>query len=472
MPEQEGGRRPPWRGWVRSVAGIPGGLIVVGVVAVVVLASVLGIAGPGTGGEPGTAGAPAASSGGMPSSESVRVPDCPDGEPLTQTLSSGSAWAMCWRIHPDTGLVLEDVAFAPAGHEQVQVLASLTIGQLEVPYDSGARTTEDITAEGFGGRSMLELGDESCGGERISAPIPTIGDGETGTVETREVLCRETVDGGIAYHAKDDRPDAVPLVRRRTDLRLSTISKVGWYEYVTQYTFGADGSITPELGATGDLSPADWSDARHGRPVGRGEHDHATSHSHNVVWKVHWALGGRGGQVVEQYDAEDTHETGPESPVVEGRLLPIPREDTRERENRRWWRVMNPRLLNDDGHPVSYEIALGATSSFTFTRDDEHEHGGYDIAFTQAVDCQEYATANRDAHCGGGVPDYVADREQLDDVVSWVAVGFHHVPRDEDQSPMEAHWQGFTMLPRDVTATRPDVPPERAGINGSPPPAG
>ncbi|GAA1850734.1 copper amine oxidase [Myceligenerans crystallogenes] len=467
MPDQEmGRRRRSWPGWIRRVAVIPGGLPVVAVVAVVVLVSVVWTAGPTTGGEQEGAGAPAASS------DTVREPGCGAGEPLTETLSSGSAWTMCWRIDPDTGLVLEDVTFVPAGHEQVRVLASLTIGQLEVPYDSGVRSTEDITAEGFGGRSMLALGQESCRGERLSAPIPTLGDGETGTVGTREVLCRETVDGGIAYHAKDERADAVPLVERRTDLRLSTISKVGWYEYVTQYTFGADGSITPELGATGDLSPADYSDRSHGWAVGEGEHDHATSHSHNVVWKVHWALGGRGGQVVEQYDAEDTPEMGPRSRVVAGRLLPIPREDTRDRENRRWWRVVNPALLNDDGHPVSYEIGLGATSSFTFTHDDDHEHGGYDIAFTEAEGCQEFATANRDAHCGRGVPDYVEDRERLDDVVSWVAVGFHHVPRDEDQSPMESHWQGFTMVPRDVTATRPDVPPEREGINGSPPPAG
>lgn len=433
-------------------------------VAAVVVTLVVVSAGPTTGGEQTPRGASV-------SSAAVPEPDCAANEPITSTLSSGSAWTMCWRIDPDTGLVLEDVTFVPAGHEPLPVLASLTFGQLEVPYDTGLRTTEDITAQGFGGRSMLTLTEASCGGERIPARLPTIGDGSVGSVETREVLCRETVDGGIAYHSLDEAPGSEPLVERRTDLRLSTVSKVGWYEYVTQYTFGADGSITPELGATGDLSPADYTDQEHGWAVGEGDHDHAASHAHNAVWRVHWALDGRGGQRVEQYDAEDTDEMGPESRVVAGGLEPIVREDTRAAANRRWWRVVNPDRLNDDGHPVSYEIDLGASSSFTFTRDDGHEHGGYDIAFSEATDCELFATANRDGHCGRGVPDFVSDRQELDDVVSWVAVGFHHVARDEDQSPMESHWQGFTMLPRDVTATRPDVPPGREAVNGSPAPA-
>ena len=449
---------------MRRVAIVPGGLILVGVIAAVVLVSVLWPVAPTTGGEQDEAGAP------VPSSSTVNAPDCPENEPITATLSNGSAWTMCWSVDHNMGLVLRDVSFAPTGHDQVQVLSALSIGQLEVPYDTGLRNTEDITDQGFGGRSMLTLTDASCGGERIATDLPVVGGGDVGNVETREVLCRERVDGGISYHAQEERVGVEPLVTRRTDLRLSTISKVGWYEYVTQYTFGADGSITPQLGATGELSPADYTDEKHGWAIGEGDHDHAASHSHNVVWKVHWAIGGRGGQRVEQFDARDTGEKGPESPVVEGSLERITSEDTRKMENRRWWRVLNPELHNADGHPVSYEIDLGATSSFTFVRDDGHEHAGYDIAFTEADDCQEFATANRDGHCGRGVPDYV-DGQRLDDVVSWVAVGFHHVPRDEDQSPMESHWQGFTMLPRDVTATRPDLPPAKQGVNGSPPPA-
>jgi primary-amine oxidase len=34
-------------------------------------------------------------------------------------------------------------------------------------------------------------------------------------------------------------------------------------------------------------------------------------------------------------------------------------------------------------------------------------------------------------------------------------VGYHHVARDEDADPMPVHWQGFRIVPRDVTAENP-----------------
>ncbi|WP_460890539.1 copper amine oxidase [Promicromonospora xylanilytica] len=395
---------------------------------------------------------------------------CPQNEPITQELLSGSTWTMCWRVDPDRGLVLEDVHFAPTGREPVQVLAALSIGQLEVPYDTGLRNTEDITTQGFGGRQMMTLTETECLGERIETYVPKIGDGSMGGGgERRPVLCQEVVDGGIAYRSSDS---AGTEVARRTDLRLATISKVGWYEYVSQYTFGSDGTIRSDLGATGDLSPEDYGDdPAHGWPVGPGDSDYATSHSHNAVWRVHWALGGQGGQVVEQYDAAPTGEQGPRSPLVEGGLTRIPREGTAEAADRRWWRVMNPDVLNEDGHEISYQVEVGATTPFEFTKDHRHDdsdQAGYTVAFTEADDCQLFATANKEGLCGSGVLDFAQDEEKLSDVVTWVAVGFHHVARDEDQSPMEMHWQGFTLTPRDLTAQRVDVPQAREDVNGKP----
>jgi primary-amine oxidase len=400
--------------------------------------------------------------------------ECAENDPITQELRSGSTWTMCWRVDASRGLVLEDVHFAPAGHGPVQVLAELSIGQLEVPYDTGLRNTEDITTQGFGGSHMMTLSETECLGERLGTYVPKIGDGSMGGGgERRAVLCQEVVDGGIAYRSSDGGETEVA---RRADLRLATISKVGWYEYVSQYTFGDDGSIRSDLGATGDLSPEDYGDdPAHGWAVGPGDTDYATSHSHDAVWRVHWALGGRGGQAVEQYDAEPTGEQGPRSPLVAGGLTPITHEGTAQAADRRWWRVFNPDVLNEDGHEISYQVDLGATTPFELTQDHHHdsgggagEDGGYAVAFTEADDCQLFATANKEGTCGSGVLDFAQDEAELSDVVTWVAVGFHHVARDEDQSPMEMHWQGFTLTPRDLTAQRADPPSAREDVNGKP----
>lgn len=395
---------------------------------------------------------------------------CPENEPITQELLSRSTWSMCWRVDSSRGLVLEDVHFTPAGHEPVQVLAELSIGQLEVPYDTGLRNTEDITTQGFGGPQMMTLTKTECLGERLGTYLPKVGDGSLGGGgEKRSVLCQEVVDGGIAYRSGEG---AGAEMARRTELRLATVSKVGWYEYVSQYTFGSDGTIRSDLGATGDLSPEDYGDdPAHGWPVGPGDTDYATSHSHNAVWRVHWALGGQGEQVVEQYDAAPTGEQGPRAPLVEGRLTRITHEGTAEAADRRWWRVVNPDVLNEDGHEISYQVDLGATTPFELTQDHHHDDvddAGYAIAFTEADDCQLFATANKEGTCGSGVLDFAQDEAELSDVVTWVAVGFHHVARDEDQSPMEMHWQGFTLTPRDLTAQRVDPPPARKDVNGKP----
>lgn len=394
--------------------------------------------------------------------------DCGDGQELAKTLSSGATWSMCWSVDPAFGLVLSEVHIAPPGAAPISIIDSLSISQLEVPYDTGERLTSDISESGFGGARMKTLEQESCIGDRLAADIPDAGDGTYGKTRNREVLCSEVVDGGLAYHSSEL---VSPAVARTENWQLSTVSRVGWYEYVTQYVFGADGSIGVRLGATGDLSPFDYTDEDHGSSVGEGDHDHAASHSHNAVWRVHWALGGDGGMAVEQYDAAPTGADGAQSPVLQGTTTPLQNPATAEWVDRRWWRVLAPDVLNDDGHPLSYQIDLERSDSFTFVED--HHHGadaGYDVAFTNADDCQLYATRNAKLGCGDGVPDFVqrGAGQTLDDVVSWVAIGFHHVPRDEDQSPMEMHWQGFTLLPRDLTAQRFDVPDGHEELNGVP----
>ncbi|MFC7624505.1 hypothetical protein [Microlunatus sp. GCM10028923] len=395
--------------------------------------------------------------------------DCAQNQPIATALSSGSSWAMCWRIDPYSGLTLENIHFTPVGRAPIMVLASLAIGQLEVPYDTGERTTEDITDHGFGGRNLQTLSGTECAGEILTTHVPNFGDGKVGGGEDRGVLCQAEVDTGIAYRAQSGgKVD----VARGTALNLSTISKVGWYEYVNSYQFGADGSIRPALGATGDLSPEDYTDdPSQGRPIGPGDSHHAASHSHNAVWRLHWALGGRGGQRAEQYDADLTGDQGPKSPELTGELTPITEETTRKIENRRWWRIVNPAVLNEDRHPISYQIEIGDTDSYRFT-DEARDHDdapepAYDIAFTEYAACELFATKNRSCP-ERSVMGYLRDQQALDDVVSWVAVGFHHVVRDEDQSPMDLHWQGFTLLPRDLTAQRPDLPEGRTKINGRP----
>lgn len=411
-----------------------------------------------------------AGAGGQPSAGPAPQQECQESQqPISRTLSTGASWSMCWSVDPMLGLVLSDIHFSPTPAESIPIISRMSLAQLEVPYDSGSRITSDITSAGFGGPNMQSISDAECPAERLSATIPNVGDGtKFGKSPVREVLCSQETQSELSFRSGDL---GQVVAKQRQDWQLSTISKVGWYEYVNQVTFGAEGSIRPTLGATGDLSPVDYSDAEHGWAVGPGDHDHATNHSHNAVWKIDWALGGETGQRVEQFDATDTGEQGEFSPIVNGSLTAISHPATAQWADRRWWRVLAPGTLNADQHPISYQIDMGKSDGFTFVDDAEH-HGdnvGYDVAFTNADECHVFATLNR-GRCGRGVLDYVEQGKNvpLDDVVSWVAVGYHHVPRDEDQSPMEMHWQGFNLMPRDLTSTRIDAPQDRPTFNGKP----
>jgi hypothetical protein len=129
-----------------------------------------------------------------------------------------------------------------------------------------------------------------------------------------------------------------------------------------------------------------------------------------------------------------------------------------------WWRVLNPSSLNPDGHARSYEIVNDAIQNpyDPLTRPK--------VSFTNNHACQEYASDNLNVGCPGlAVPDYVAaEAEPLTDPVAWVNVGFHHIDRDEDQSPMPTHWQEFSLVPRDLLAQQAATPDERSCINGGP----
>lgn len=418
--------------------------------------------------------APVANAPGRAGSRGVD-PTCAKGTaPMSHRFASGAQWQMCWRVDPHQGLVLAKITYTAPGAKPLTVIEEMALSQLEVPYDSGKRMTRDITDHGFGGRNMRTLKGDDCVGERVEASIPDFGTGAVGGSETRAILCVDEVDAGLGRRSTWG---GRPISRRGRTFELSTLSTVGWYEYMTHYGFGEGGEIVPRLGATGDLSPEDFTDAvQWGSPVGPGSEERAVSHSHNAVWRIHWALGGE--QRVQEYNADFADRRGDRSAVIDGTWTTLHDEAMRLRRSRRWWRVVGPDK-NGDGHDVSYKIQLDGVDDYTphaaSSSDTAGSRGvgdtdaafGYDIAFSEYDACELYATRNLLAGCPtNDVPAIVANRQRLRDVVSWVAVSFHHVPRDEDQSPMDVHWQGFSMLPFDAFAQNPLTPGDRADVNG------
>ncbi|MFD7132318.1 copper amine oxidase [Streptomyces sp. NPDC059894] len=390
--------------------------------------------------------------------------ECSAAYRIQQKLTSGTTWRMCWRHEAKSGIVLEDISYQPPGESRpIRVLNSARIAQIHVPYDDGKNEYNDITDFNFG-NGMVNLAPGECPGGTIkTVKVPEAYNSETPNVKG---LCTTTRAHGHAYRMQTDSGKVHQAQGK--DLLVYSVNKVGWYEYITEWRFSDDGAIGMNVGATGSLSPFDY-DAGDGRgwPLGKGAKAYATSHNHNVFWRLDFGLDGSSKTKVEQYDSKvSPPASGRPGPSNKTTRTTVTKERAGDAANMRWWRVVSTAGKNKDGHPRSYEIVTGAGTTYpgrAFTR--------HDVYFTQYNPCEQYASNNvRD--CGSPRHGYSVDKwvngQTLTHPVAWVNVGFHHVARDEDQQPMPVHWQGFSLAPRDVTAMNPLTPRALAGENGRP----
>ncbi|MFI5934031.1 primary-amine oxidase [Actinoplanes sp. NPDC051494] len=406
-----------------------------------------------------------------PASAAPEASPCGAAAMVQETLPNGTTWQLCWRINNLAGLVLNNVFVSTKLQpEPVQVLSSIRLAQLNVPYDTGETEYNDLTEYGLGGWSLETITDSDCrnGSKRVGT------DGSDNP-EQRAVLCVSAEPTGQAYRLNEYDYDPETGEESQTlyteqgyDLVLRSISKVGWYEYVSEYRLSDTGQITANLGATGDLAPNEYSTADNGWPIGKQARDYATMHYHSAFWRVDFNIGGKGGEAVEQYDTKLDGQGTMAAKLLTTKKA-IAKEGSYTKVDRRWWRVVSQKSLNADGHQRSYELGLGADDPY-----EGHPETQPDVTFTQANLCEKWASDNAaDPECpleSRTIIDFAANKEKLTDPVMWVRAGFHHVPRDEDQSPMPMHWQGFQLIPRDFTAMNPLTPDARKDLNGNPQP--
>lgn len=416
----------------------------------------------------------AAPAGAVPvAQEPVATPAaCSQQGSIVRTLENGTSWSMCWNIDSKKGLVIEALSVkAPGDTGYRRVLDSLSLAQLNVPYDSGQHQWNDITSYGFGNQYLQKLDESECpDGELIDVEqvwLQRSGTTNKYVERTIPAICVQEVATGLSYRSHEQDwgsiDDKLLFTDQGSELVVSTVSKVDWYEYQSQYRMTDNGTITARLGATGDISPEDFADPAYGWPVGAGSTDHATSHHHNAFWRVDFGIDGASSQKVRMIDSEVTG-AGTRGPVLTSTITPVDTARTLEMRKRRIYNVYAPSSLNDDQHPRGYEIEFEENDPYEGNAETTPE-----VTFTQYNACQEFATQNQNPSCAlQGVLDYAASGANLTNPVAWVNVGFHHLVRDEDQSPMPVHWQGFELVARDFWAQNPLTPSARDCVNGNP----
>jgi hypothetical protein len=364
---------------------------------------------------------------------------------VDETFPSGARWQLCWEHRTLEGIVYYDVYYTPPGGTARPVFAEAHLAQIHVPYDDNGARFHDVTDYAIGGSNMENLTSADCpNGVRLLHG-------------SKEVICKQLVDRDLAYrHGGQFARDRV--------LKLYSITHVGAYNYIPEWRFHADGTISPTVGATGRLQRF-GTNSSYGWPI-RTNSTTGVAHIHNYHWRLDFQFDESSpSEVVEEIEHVRV------GAVREKTVTAFTTETSRriDPESRRSWRVRDGSATNAAGASISYHLEpshhahrhLGPSYE-PWTQDD--------LYVTRYSSCERYASHNDlTGGCGTDLTAYVDGESVFEqDVVVWYSLTFHHLPLDEDEPNMHAHWDGFEIVPRDWTASNPL--PEAPGIVPPPTP--
>lgn len=356
---------------------------------------------------------------------------------VDELLDNGARWQMCWERRDAEGIVFHDVTYTPDGGQPVEVLGRASLAQIHVPYDDDGARFHDLSDYGLGDFNMETLVGADCPDGNLVADPDT----------SEDVICRTVSPTGYSYKDYGE-------VGQGTSLSMFSTSCIGAYCYVVAWNFDSDGTIRPEVGATGTLQRDDGP-RRAGWPIGGGRY--AVAHLHNFYWRLDFDIDG-----TPTDDRVEELEALPAANSGRAILNNTRRAFTTEVSRRvapgsfRSWRVRDLTTRNADNHPVSWELLPNTDHIF---RGPSYEpFTQRELYVTRNRTCERYASHNPGfPGCANNVAVFVNGQSLASqDLVVWYGSSFHHLPRDEDEDHMHPHWTGFSIVPRDLTAENPD----------------
>ena len=196
---------------------------------------------------------------------------------INQTLPNGASWSMCWEERSNEGIVLHNVRYTPPNGAPRLILAQMNLAQIHVPYDDNTARFHDLSDYGLGDGNLNNMNAADC-------PNGTLVQNNG-----KNVLCHFVAPSGYAYKYRS-------VLKQATSLVVFSVSHIGEYNYVVQWTFGDDGTIEPAVGATGKLQKY-TTDPRYSWPLNATQR--GTSHVHNYYWRLDFDVAGSTNNVVE-----------------------------------------------------------------------------------------------------------------------------------------------------------------------------
>jgi Cu2+-containing amine oxidase len=358
------------------------------------------------------------------------------------------------------GLNLVDVSLQAAQFTSRQyIIKRAGLADMFVPYDDRSHTYYDMS---FGDDRMDQMDPADLppqNGALVYLRTPRGGIYVRDTVPKVAVECREA---GLGWLCKEPGNH----VRRRIhEVVVWSVYDAFNYDYIIQYTFHEDGSISFRDGATGYNLPGGQS-----KP-----------HVHNPFWRVSTKLFDRTDNEALQF----THVEDSQGYTATDSETPIPTETSVDWNPLEFSTVIiqSATQTNDYGHLMGYEFRPGdrtGTGRFSQRQQDKEMWTHHD----------EYLTNDDPGEDGSGSghnnwrytwfspDDYLLtylNNEPIggtgDGVVLWYISSVHHDPTDNDNQRGNGnrtgitliHWAGFEMEPHNMFDYNPLGGPAKCG---------
>lgn len=309
--------------------------------------------------------------------------------------SMETAWKVRWAHAPGKGLYITGAWFKrTVGEDWMKVLHDARLADIFVPYHSGSPRFFDLTGFNFGLVPATKADAGYCG-EILDS-----------------VVVKEVRDRGVAWKNYE-------MVHRGQELLLWATLGAGNYNYIMQYGFRDDGTISFRVGATAANLPGSEFEA----------------HMHDGLWRLDIDLNGA---------AHDTalvtkHVESTKSP----KAIDLPMLFNDGVEGFADWeatkftevRVRDELKKNSHGRQISYDLIPLRYGTARHQEPFFHHdfwvtrYHGSDLFYSE-------------------LPNYVSDKELIanSDVVLWYISPVHHLPRNEDGEYVGDVWNGVALV--------------------------
>jgi primary-amine oxidase len=388
-------------------------------------------------------------------------------------------WSMRIGFTPREGLVLHEIAYQD-GDRLRPILNRASMCEMLVPYGdpSPTQAKKNVFDNGEYGigrmANSLTLGCDCLGLIHYFDACMTAMNGEP--IVLKNAVCMHEEDYGTLWKHRDWRTGRSEI-RRSRRLVVSFFATVGNYDYGFFWYFYQNGDIQCELKLTGVLSVAAIAPGErptHGTLVAPGLY--APNHQHHFIFRLDFDVDGGGNSLVEVNTVTDPWdaERNPYGTAFHAEYTPLATEKAAGRDadhnGGRGWLVTNPNRLNAFGRPTAYKVMPGPDVARPFCQPDSSvmKRGGFmrHTLWATAYDPQEICASGdyiNQNPAPQGLSEWVERDASIDntDLVVWLNVAHHHLPRPEEWPVMPVAHTSFMLKPVGFFDQSPamDVPP-------------